>query len=129
MQQTGLDPRLPDVEKRAKTAAYTPSRRHLRHVPPLPPGQRSCCCPAQAFVRVLVPLGGARAKPIDLYLCAHHFRAGRAALTRTGAVAFDRDGDEMTSSSPVFLPWEPPTSAGESETSTTPRGVGAHGLS
>ncbi len=128
MQLTGLDTRLPDVAKRPGTATHTPAHGHLGHVPPLPPGQRSCCCPSQAFVRVLIPLAAARAKPTDLYLCAHHFRAGRAALTRIGAVAFDRDGDEMTRNSPVFLPWEPPTSACEPAT-PTPHGVDAHGPS
>ncbi len=109
---TGLDPHRQDVT--AGTGAAAPARPpdQLRRVPPLPAGQRACCCPAQAFVRVLVPAGGPRPKPTDLYLCAHHFRAGRAALTRIGAVAFDGRGAEMTRSSPVFLPWETPGSAG-----------------
>ena len=107
MRLTKFDARPPGVATEAKTGAFAPASDPLRRVPPLPAGQQSCCCPARAFVRafvrVLVPAGGTRAAPTDLYLCAHHFRTGRAALTRIGAVAFDGHGDEMTSSSPVFL--------------------------
>lgn len=119
MRLTGLDAQLQDVEQRAGTAPAP-----LSHVTPLPAGKRSCCCPAQAFVRVLVPAGGTRPGPTDLYLCAHHFRASRAALTRIGAVAVDGHGAEMTSSSPVFLPWETPGRAGE-PAPPAPRGVPA----
>jgi hypothetical protein len=111
MRVTNFDARPPGVGAEAGTATIAPARDPLRRVPPLPAGQRSCCCPARAFVRVLVPAGGTRAAPSDLYLCAHHFRAGRTALTRIGAVAFDGHGAEMTSSSPVFLTQDTPARA------------------
>ena len=73
---------------------------------PLSPGERACCCPAAAYVRVLVPPQGERRSVADLLLCAHHYRTSRRALTDIGAVAFDRDGQLMTTAGPVFLPSE-----------------------
>ena len=74
---------------------------------PLSPGERSCCCPAAAYVRVLVPPRGERRSVVDLLLCAHHYRLSRRALIDIGAVAFDRDGRLVTTAGPVFLPSEP----------------------
>ena len=71
---------------------------------PLPADQASCCCPAAAFVRVLVPPHGERHRVIDLFLCAHHYRTSRDSLTGIGAVAFGRDGFAMTPRSALFIP-------------------------
>ena len=124
MSPTGLDARTPGVDNDAGTGATARPREHPHRVPPLPAGQQSCCCPARAFVRVRVPPDRTRPEPTDLYLCAHHFRAGRTALTSVGAVAFDGAGAQMTSSSPVFLPCETRGRAGQ-PAPPEPRGVAA----
>ena len=49
---------------------------------------RACCCPARPLVKVVMPATATR-PPVDLWLCGHHWRASRAALSGTGAVAFD----------------------------------------
>lgn len=49
---------------------------------------RACCCPARPLVKVVMPAGATR-PPVDLWLCGHHWRASRAALTSAGAVAYD----------------------------------------
>lgn len=53
---------------------------------------RSCCCPSQPMVRVVMPANPDRDRSIDLLLCGHHFRASRDGLAGTGAVAYDRSG-------------------------------------
>ena len=49
---------------------------------------RACCCPARPLVKVIMPASATR-PPVDLWLCGHHWRASRAALAGTGAVAYD----------------------------------------
>ena len=49
---------------------------------------RACCCPARPLVKVVMPATATR-PAVDLWLCGHHWRASRAALAGTGAVAFD----------------------------------------
>ena len=49
---------------------------------------RACCCPARPLVKVILPASDTR-PPVDLWLCGHHWRASRAALAGTGAVAYD----------------------------------------
>jgi hypothetical protein len=46
----------------------------------------ACCCPAKATVRVTMPPTQARPHETDLLLCAHHYRASRAALAAARAV-------------------------------------------
>jgi hypothetical protein len=46
---------------------------------------RACCCPAKATVRVTMPPTQARPHETDLLLCAHHYRASRAALAAAHA--------------------------------------------
>ena len=48
---------------------------------------RACCCPARPAVKVLIPLASGRTHPVDLWLCGHHYRASRAALSAADAVA------------------------------------------
>lgn len=50
-----------------------------------PVPDRSCCCLARPAARVIMPAGGSRAEPVDLWLCGHHLRASRRALDRSGA--------------------------------------------
>jgi hypothetical protein len=48
-------------------------------------GTRACCCPARPVIEVLVPSADDRHAEVDLLLCAHHYRASRAALARLHA--------------------------------------------
>ena len=43
-------------------------------------GDRACCCPAKALVRVLMPTSAARPHETELLLCGHHYLASRQAL-------------------------------------------------
>jgi hypothetical protein len=64
---------------------------------------RACCCPARPLVKVVIP--GSAARPAaDLWLCGHHWRASRQALSGTGAVVYD-------------------VSVAETEPATAPQGV------
>lgn len=49
---------------------------------------RACCCPARPLVKVILPTSATRPE-VDLWLCGHHWRASRAALSGTGAVAYE----------------------------------------
>jgi hypothetical protein len=52
----------------------------------LPPRtQRACCCPAWPVVQVMMPPTDRRPHPVDLWLCGHHYRVSRDALTAAGA--------------------------------------------
>jgi hypothetical protein len=49
-------------------------------------GDRACCCPARATVRVTMPPTQARPHETGLLLCGHHYRVSRAALAAAHAV-------------------------------------------
>lgn len=63
-----------------------PQTESLRFTDPAVPS-RSCCCPARPAVKVVMPPVGGRPHSVDLWLCGHHYRASRAALTAAGARA------------------------------------------
>src|ERR1035437_8465217 len=46
---------------------------------------RSCCCPATAVVRVIMPPTPARPHETEFLLCGHHHRASRQALATAHA--------------------------------------------
>jgi hypothetical protein len=50
---------------------------------------RSCCCLARPAVKVLMPPTASRSRPVDLWLCGHHFRASLKALLAAGATIED----------------------------------------
>jgi hypothetical protein len=50
---------------------------------------RACCCPARPVVRVIMPPTKNRARPVDLWLCGHHYRASIPALLAAGATVDD----------------------------------------
>lgn len=54
----------------------------------------ACCCPAKPQVKVLMPATASRPYPVDLWLCGHHWRASREALTRAGATVYDISSPE-----------------------------------
>ena len=56
---------------------------------------RACCCPARPVVVAVMPPAPGRDHPTDLLLCAHHYRASRAALDRAGAAVFDGAGRQV----------------------------------
>ncbi|MFD8307117.1 universal stress protein [Streptomyces sp. NPDC059690] len=67
---------------------------HDSHVDPAEPGTngwpaRACCCSAPPQVKILMPVRNGR--PIDLYLCGHHYRASLGPLVLAGATAHFRD--------------------------------------
>jgi hypothetical protein len=64
-----------------------PARRPLDDtIPAHAPSSLACCCPAKATVQVTMPPTQARPHETDLLLCAHHYRASRAALAAAHAV-------------------------------------------
>jgi hypothetical protein len=50
---------------------------------------RACCCAARPVVRVIMPPTADRARPVDLWLCGHHYRASLQALLAAGATVED----------------------------------------
>lgn len=59
-----------------------------RYTDPTVPS-RSCCCPARPVVRVIMPPTAERPRPVDLWLCGHHYRASLHALLAAGATVED----------------------------------------
>jgi hypothetical protein len=57
-----------------------------------PVTENACCCPARPAVRVVMPATATRPHPVELLLCNHHYRLGRAALQAAGARAYDPGG-------------------------------------
>jgi hypothetical protein len=53
----------------------------------LPVPDRACCCAAKPLVKVIMPVTPARPRPVDLWLCGHHWRASGEALAAAGASA------------------------------------------
>ena len=53
---------------------------------------RACCCGARPAVAVIMPPVPGRARPADLLLCGHHYRANQLALAGTGAEVFTLAG-------------------------------------
>lgn len=64
---------------------------------------RACCCPAKPVVVAVMPPAPGRDHPTDLLLCAHHYRAARAALDAAGAAVFDGAGRRVMPSARVLL--------------------------
>lgn len=64
----------------------------ISHAPVLSIGERADCCTAPAMFSAVLPVTVAAQHPRSLLLCAHHFRAHRAALKRSGADVYDQDG-------------------------------------
>ena len=60
--------------------------------------ERSCCCSAPPLVRVILVLDDPSAHAVDILLCGHHYRGSHEALSRLGALVFDRSG--------YLLPWD-----------------------
>jgi hypothetical protein len=83
----------------ATAAAVRPTAELSRDLRgPLPFGERACCCPAMAAVRVILPSTATRDHPVDLLLCAHHYRKASAELSKAGAHIFDASGILLNSS-------------------------------
>jgi hypothetical protein len=74
-----------------------------RHGPLFSATDRSCCCPATPTVMVVLPATVARAVPVDLLLCGHHFREHEAALRAAGAAIYDVNGALVGSGPTVDL--------------------------
>ena len=47
---------------------------------------RACCCSAKPAVAAIMPPNPDRPEPVDLLLCAHHYRASAGCLQAAGAV-------------------------------------------
>jgi hypothetical protein len=52
---------------------------------PLEFAERACCCPAR-------PAANGRPHPVDLLLCAHHYRSSVATLLAAGVAVYDAVG-------------------------------------
>ena len=63
---------------------------------PVGPGEQACCCPSVPAVRVVLPATPQRDHPVDLLLCAHHYRRSGATLAAGGAHVFDASGALMS---------------------------------
>jgi hypothetical protein len=48
---------------------------------------RACCCPATPAVQVTITPGPGHPRPVDLWLCWHHYRVSLAALKAAPKVA------------------------------------------
>lgn len=59
---------------------------------PLEFAGRACCCPARPAAVVVMPPTDERPYPVDLLLCAHHYRVSVAALLAAGAAVYDVAG-------------------------------------
>jgi hypothetical protein len=46
---------------------------------------RACCCPARPMFKILMPPTAARPRPVDLWLCGHHYQASQQSLAAAGA--------------------------------------------
>ncbi len=56
------------------------------------PSSGSCCCPGKpAFQAVLPPTADVTA-PIEILLCAHHYRRSSSVLSRIGGAIYDSAG-------------------------------------
>jgi hypothetical protein len=64
---------------------------------PVAAGEQACCCPSRPAVRVVLPATAQRDHPVDLLLCAHHYRLSGVQLARDGAHVFDASGALMVS--------------------------------
>lgn len=71
------------------------------HVPTL--ADRGCCCLAKPVVVAVMPSTGHDQQPVDIHLCAHHYRLSRTALAEAGAVVFDGAGLPVTDPDPRKL--------------------------
>ena len=48
---------------------------------------RACCCSAAPKMVIMMPSRDGRPRPVDLWLCGHHYRASQQALKAAGATA------------------------------------------
>ena len=62
--------------------ALAPDR--LTFIDPSVPS-RACCCAARPVVKVIMPPTPDRPRPVDLWLCGHHYRASLVSLKLAGA--------------------------------------------
>ncbi len=57
---------------------------------------RACCCPGRPAVVVIMPPGPGRPDPVDLLLCAHHYRVSERTLAAAGAAVFGTSGEPVS---------------------------------
>jgi hypothetical protein len=71
---------------------------------------RSCCCPALPAVKVTMPPTTDGPRPVDLWLCGHHYHASLAALISAGAdveeLTFVADRQQICYVAAPREPWE-----------------------
>jgi hypothetical protein len=78
---TGVLPGAPGTEESGPWWAW-----------PLETVGQACCCPAIPAAVVVMPPADGRPYPMDLLLCAHHYRSSFAALLAVGAAVYDSAG-------------------------------------
>lgn len=102
---TGYKWRISQLTGRPGPAAHRP-RPELTHDPPSPAPaleERACCCLAKPVAVAVMPVLGADDRPVDLHLCAHHYRLSRTALRKSDAVVYDGSGRRVTGADPHDL--------------------------
>jgi hypothetical protein len=77
--------------RREAPALEVPPPENSVFTDPAIPSQ-ACCCPARPVVRVIMPSAAGRPRPVDLWLCGHHYRASLGALCAAGAVVEELTG-------------------------------------
>lgn len=58
---------------------------------------RACCCPAAPMVKVLIPTARHAGRPVDLFLCGHHYRASLGPLALAEATVVFREHSSVVS--------------------------------
>jgi hypothetical protein len=56
------------------------------------PSAGSCCCPGKPVFQAVLPPSVDVDAPIEILLCAHHYRRSSSELTRIGGAVYDRSG-------------------------------------
>jgi hypothetical protein len=52
----------------------------------------ACCCPSRPVFQVVLPPLEPRSMPVEILLCAHHYRISQSALDRQGGAIYDTYG-------------------------------------
>lgn len=71
--------------RRPSLQAREPRERIWLTDPEVP--SRACCCPARPAVKIVMPPLPGRDRPVDLWLCRHHYRVSSAVLGAFGVIA------------------------------------------
>ncbi len=60
--------------------------------PAVAPSSGACCCPGQPAFQAVLPPTAEVAAPIEILLCAHHYRRSSSVLSKIGGAIYDSAG-------------------------------------